>query len=118
MRVLCLIIILSLITYSCSVTKFERKDFVEAEYQCEGGQGGDYILRFSNKDVWYSERGGLFSGSGTWEFTEDRKNILVKVTTTGSHPLSGKKSTISKYRIQNKDTLIGEEGKVYKRKND
>jgi len=110
------IFILALIACSCSVMKFERTDFVKTEYICKGGQGGDFILRFSNKDVWYSERGGLFNGSGTWELTEDRKNILVKITTTGSHPLSGKKSTISKYRIKNKDTLVGEDGKVYIRK--
>jgi len=115
MRNLC-VFILTLITISCSVTKFERIDFMETEYLCKGGQGGDFVLRFSNKDVWYSERGGLFSGSGTWEFTEDRKSILVKVTTTGSHPLSGNKSTISKYRIKNKDTLVGEDGMVYIRK--
>ncbi len=107
------VFVITLITISCSVTRFEKADFVEAEYLFKGGQSGDFILRFSNKDVWYSERGGLFSGSGTWEFTEDRKDILVKVTTTGSHQLSGKKSTISKYRIKNKDTLVGEDGKVY-----
>jgi hypothetical protein len=109
-------IIIILITFSCSIMKFETQDFIENEYVFNGGQGGPYILRFSNKDVWYSERGGLFTCSGIWEFTEDRKNIVVKVTTTGSHPLSGKKSTISEYRIKNKDTLVGEDGMVYIRK--
>ena len=110
------VIILILFAFSCSIMKFERKDFIEKEYVFAGGQGGAYILRFNNKDVWYSEFGGLYEGTGTWEIAEEKNFILVKVTTSGPGPLGGRKSTISKYHIKNKDTLVSEDGKVFIRK--
>jgi hypothetical protein len=72
--------------------KYERTDFTENEYVFSGGQSGDFILRFSNKNVCYSERGGLFSGTGTWEITEEKNIILVKVRIKGSSPLAGRKA--------------------------
>jgi hypothetical protein len=111
-----------IILFGCSILKYNRVDFAGNQYIFRGGQLGDYTIEFKDDGVCYSERGGLFSGKGIWELTDDYKFIIIKVSLETPTPeLFFKKNNIGimkkgieiKLKIKSKNKLIGEDGMVF-----
>ncbi|MDP4210570.1 MAG: hypothetical protein Q8928_17305 [Bacteroidota bacterium] len=107
------------IFYSCVPVKLSISDFEGQEYVCDlGRMVGRSIIKFEKKTFLYSERDSLFLGEGKWNFSEDKKRLILTGKISNKHQspvMTINKGLNLELIIKGKCKLVGD-SKVFIRK--